>query len=286
MEVTRFAPSPTGLLHLGHAYAALRAREAGGRMLLRFEDIDASRVRPEFYVAIEEDLRWLGIRWDGEPTRQSGRMDAYARALRRLEEADAVYPCFCTRKEIAAEAARSLEAPHGPDGPLYARTCACLAPAEREARMASGQPYALRLDADRAASLVPGLEWDEDGRRVEVDPARHGDFVVARKEFPASYHLAVVVDDAHQEVSLVTRGRDLIEATHAHRLLQALLGLPAPRYAHHRLVLGPDGKRLAKRSGPASVRSLREQGWTPGRALEEALHRLEPETGATTPDRG
>lgn len=271
-EVTRFAPSPTGWLHLGHAYAARTAREQGRTMLLRIEDIDRTRARPEYYAAIEEDLAWLGIRWDGPVRVQSEHFEDYARALARLDDAGLLYPCFCTRSEIAA----SASAQHGPDGPLYPGTCRRIPPDEARRRM-EAEPYALRLDAAKAAEAAGPLEFEEAGQgTAQADPTLHGDFVVARKEFPASYHLAVVVDDALQGVTLVTRGRDLAPATHAQRLLQALLGLPAPRYAHHRLVLGPDGRRLAKREGAASVRGLRESGAVPEDAWAAAVAALEP----------
>jgi glutamyl-Q tRNA(Asp) synthetase len=267
--VTRFAPSPTGLLHLGHAhaacFAAALAEAAGGRFLLRLEDIDATRCRPEFAAAIEADLAWLGLAWDGPVRVQSRHMPDYRAALDRLAARGLVYPCFCTRTEIQREIAASGHAPHGPDGPLYPGTCRRLAPAERAARIATGVPHALRLDMAAAMAVAPAdLSFHELGEgRLRCDPAQFGDVVLARKETPASYHLCVTHDDALQGVTLVTRGVDLKPATHLHRLLQALLGWPEPAYAHHPLLLGPDGKRLAKRDGAPSLRALREAGHSP-----------------------
>ncbi len=283
MIVTRFAPSPTGHLHLGHAHSALAgwraARDAGGRFLLRIEDIDATRCRPEFEQAIYEDLAWLGLDWDAAPggdgkvRRQSAHMDDYRAALARLQALGVLYPCFCTRGEIAAEVAAAGQAPHGPnvgpDGPLYPGTCRALESAARRALMASGRPYALRLDAKRATEAVgtAALTWNEEGvglaGTIAVDAGLNGDVVLARKEIPTSYHLAVTVDDALQGVTLVTRGRDLFAATHVHRLIQALLGLHTPRYRHHVLLTNAAGERLAKRDGAISLRALRAAGRSP-----------------------
>ena len=268
MIVTRFAPSPTGHLHLGHAYAALYARERGDRFLLRMEDIDATRSRPEFEAAICEDLSWLGLDWDGAILRQSTRFDAYRAALARLEGEGLLYPCFCTRSEIAAEIARAVEAPHGPEGPLYPGTCRALSSSERKARIESGALYALRLDAKAAAQRLPALTFQEDGEgpcrgEIAVDPLLFGDVVLARKDTPASYHLAVVVDDAFQEVTLATRGEDLFSATHIQRVLQALLDLPAPSYAHHRLILDTNGRKFSKRDQSVTLRALRGAGKQP-----------------------
>ncbi|WP_426956625.1 tRNA glutamyl-Q(34) synthetase GluQRS [Muricoccus radiodurans] len=266
---TRFAPSPTGFLHLGHAHSALiawrAARGEGGRFLLRIEDIDRTRCRPEFTAAIEEDLRWLGLDWDGPVRVQSGHFAEYRGVLDALAGRGLLYPCFCTRADIAREWAAIGQAPHGPDGPIYPGTCRQLSPAERASRIAAGQPYALRLDvAASLATLGAPLDFEEVGEgRVRCDPARFGDVVLARKEVPASYHLCVTHDDALQGVTLVTRGEDLRPATDLHRLLQALMGWPAPRYRHHRLLTGPDGKRLAKRDGAVALRALREAGRTP-----------------------
>ena len=266
--VTRFAPSPTGLLHLGHAYSALFAwvcaRGAGGRFLLRIEDIDRGRGRPEFADAILEDLAWLGLEWDGPVRRQSEHFDDYARALDRLTAMGLIYPCFCTRAEIQAEIAQAGGAPHGSEGPLYPGTCRGRSVEERERRIAAGESYALRLDMAHAAMRAGPLAWeDSEAGRVAADPLSHGDIVLARKDTPASYHLAVTVDDALQGVTLVTRGRDLFGATHVHRLLQALLDLPTPRYWHHQLLTDASGKRFAKRNRSLTLRALREAGKTP-----------------------
>jgi len=271
MIVTRFAPSPTGYLHLGHAHSALAgwraAREAGGRFLLRIEDIDPARCRREFEAAIFEDLAWLGLDWEQPVRRQSEHMADYGAALRRLDAMRVLYPCFCSRKEIAAEIARSAQAPHGPDGPRYAGRCRGLEPEERRAAIEAGRPYALRLDAAGAAAIAGPLSWEEVGRgRMAADALKLGDVVLARKDVPASYHLAVTVDDGLQGVTLVTRGADLFEATHVHRLLQALLGLHAPAYRHHPLLANESGMRLAKRDGALALRALRASGMTPAEA--------------------
>jgi glutamyl-Q tRNA(Asp) synthetase len=263
MIVTRFAPSPTGLLHLGHAFAALTAADAGARFLLRIEDIDTTRAREEFVTAILEDLAWLGLHWEQPVLRQSSRFDAYRAALARLEAKGLLYPCFCTRKEIAQEIAHASEAPHGPEGALYPRTCRHLSANEREGRIASGNSYALRLDAVKAADTVGPLTFTEHGKIIAVEPLLFGDVVLARKETPASYHLAVVVDDAFQGVTLVTRGSDLLAATHIQRVLQALLDLPQPAYAHHRLILDAEGHKFSKRDRSVTLRDLRAGGATP-----------------------
>jgi glutamyl-Q tRNA(Asp) synthetase len=275
MLVTRFAPSPTGYLHLGHAASALAgwhaAQQVGGRFLLRIEDIDRTRCKPEFEAAIIEDLAWLGLDWEEPVRRQSDHMADYAATLARLDALGVLYPCFCTRKEIEAEIAAAASAPHGPDGPLYPGTCRSLPTAEREARMARGLPYALRLDAQKAADLVGPLTWSEEGRGViAAAPLTLGDAVLARKDVAACYHLAVVHDDDLQGVTLVTRGADLFHATHLHRLLQALLGFSAPAYRHHPLLTAADGRRLAKRDGALSLRALREAGCSPAAVREMA----------------
>jgi glutamyl-Q tRNA(Asp) synthetase len=274
--VTRFAPSPTGLLHLGHAHSALagwrRACEAGGRFLLRIEDIDPVRCRPDFAAAIEDDLGWLGIDWDGPVRVQSAHLPDYRAVLDALAARGLLYPCFCTRAEIAREVAASASAPHpgpsGPDGPLYPGTCRRLSPAERAARLAAGEAHALRLDMARALACTPaGLSFAEEGQgRIACHPARFGDVVLARKDIPASYHLCVTHDDALQRVTLVTRGEDLKAATDLHRLLQALMGWPEPAYAHHRLLTDASGRRLAKRDRAATLRDLRASGVTPAEA--------------------
>ena len=272
MFVTRFAPSPTGYLHLGHAFAAFTAREAahGGRFLLRIEDLDKSRCRDIFVNSIFEDLTWLGLSWEGPVLRQSLRTCTYRAAIEELDRIGLIYPCFCTRAEVAAEIARSTEAPHGPDGPIYPGTCRGLSARERLSRENSGAPFALRLDSAKAAERIGEICFEEAAgvacrmyERVNVNPLLFGDAVLARKDAPASYHLAVVVDDAAQGVTFVTRGRDLLPSTHVQRVLQAILGLTAPKYAHHRLILAKDRRKLSKRDGAQSLRALRAAGATP-----------------------
>lgn len=274
MIVTRFAPSPTGCLHLGHALAAITACEMakrnGGRFLLRIEDIDTSRCRPEFEQAIFEDLQWLGLDWERPVLRQSDRFDAYRSALGKLDCLNLLYPCFCTRAEIAAEIARSAEAPHRLESPIYPGTCRTMDAPERLRRIDAGMPYCLRLDAGKASERAGPLHFQEDGSGpngekgpIRVDPWLFGDIVLARKDTPASYHLAAVVDDAFQGVTLVTRGNDLFAATSIQRLLQALLNLPQPTYAHHRLVVDQNGKKFSKRDHAVTLRSLRDGGATP-----------------------
>jgi glutamyl-Q tRNA(Asp) synthetase len=268
MIVTRFAPSPTGRLHLGHAFLALRAhdfaRTRGGAFLLRIEDIDATRSRPEHVAGILEDLAWLGLDWDGEVIFQSSRLAFYQAPLDRLRAAGLLYPCFCTRADIAV----SLSAPHGPSGTVYPGACRQRSADERAARMA--EPHAWRLDIAAAVRRVGGLSWHDVETEVAADPLAHGDVVLARKDAPASYHLAVTLDDAAQGVTDVVRGTDLFAATHIHRLLQALLGLPTPRYHHHPLLTDATGKRLAKRDGAPSLAELRLLG-VDGRALANEL---------------
>jgi glutamyl-Q tRNA(Asp) synthetase len=268
MIVTRFAPSPTGLLHLGHAFAAITACEAGERFVVRIEDIDAARCREEFVAAIFEDLAWLGLGWEEPVLRQSARSAAYRTAQAKLQADGLVYPCFCTRKDIADEIARAVEAPHGADGPSYPGTCRILSESQRRDRLASGAPYALRLDTTKAMDRAGPLTFEEQGQGPNgehgcIAVRAKGDVVLARKDFPAAYHLAVAIDDAHQNISLVTRGNDLFESTHIHRLLQRLLGLPEPRYAHHRLIVDAQGKKFAKRDGAVTLRALRAAGATP-----------------------
>lgn len=266
--VTRFAPSPTGRLHLGHAFAALfaerAAREGGGRFLLRIEDIDLARCRSEFEAGILEDLAWLGLEWERPARRQSEHMADYESALARLEAKGLLYPCFCTRQDIQAEVARAAGAPHGPEGPLYPGTCRRLSPDERARRLARGLPYALRLEVAAAAREAGPLDWHDAARGPQrAAPESHGDVVLARKEMRTSYHLAVTVDDHLQGVSLVTRGEDLIAATAVQRLLQALLGLDVPRYHHHPLLKDAAGRRLAKRDRAMTIAALREEGASP-----------------------
>ncbi len=265
--VTRFAPSPTGYLHLGHAHSALfawrAAHDVGGRFLLRIEDVDKARCRPEFEAAILEDLAWLGLAWESPPRRQSEHMADYADALDRLDRLGLLYPCFCTRKEIRAEIAGAARAPHGPEGPLYPGTCRSLGEDQRRERRASGAAYALRLDVAAAVARAGPLVWTDRGAgEIAAEPASLGDVVLARKEIATSYHLAVTLDDAAQGVTLVTRGADLFHTSHVHCLLQALLGLPVPEWHHHALIAGPDGERLAKRADAASIRALRQAGKT------------------------
>ncbi len=272
MNASRFAPSPTGLLHLGHAFSARLAFDlaslAGGRFLLRFEDIDRTRVRQPFYAAIIEDLEWLGIRWDAPPLSQLERLDAYEAALERLKLLGAVYPCFCTRREIEVEIAAMASAPQGPEGPLYPGTCRGLDDSARAARLATGQVPAWRLDAEIAASLTGPLDFtDQKAGTILVDPLLLGDVVLARKDIATSYHLAVVIDDAHQQISHVTRGEDLLSSTHVHRTLQQLLGFPTPHYFHHPLITDETGRRLAKRDDARSIRSWRESCRTAGELL-------------------
>lgn len=276
--VTRFAPSPTGRLHLGHAWSAMlahdHARAGGGRFLLRIEDIDPGRTREGFVAGIAEDLRWLGLGWNGAIVRQSARLPAYAAALKRLCDGGFVYPCFCTRREVAAEIAASASAPHiamgAGEGARYPGTCRRLPPAERARRLAVGDPHALRLDMARAIAAAGPLMWkDARAGLVAATPAAQGDVVLARRDAPASYHLAVTLDDAAQGITDVVRGEDLFTATHVHRLLQALLGLPTPGYRHHPLLRDARGQRLAKRSGAPALAELRARGVDPAALLAE-----------------
>ena len=270
-SVTRFAPSPTGLLHVGHAYAAFKAAEAArnGRFLLRIEDIDRGRCRPEFEAAIYEDLAWLGLTWETPVRRQSAHFADYEAALARLQAQDLLYSCFCTRADIAAAAS----APHpGPEGPIYPGTCRGLSRKDRQARIDAGTPFALRLKTDQAVAQAGALVW-RDATRGDIiaTPEIFGDVVLARKDTPTSYHLACTCDDALQGVTLVTRGEDLFQATHIHRLLQALLDLPTPQYAHHGLILDADGKKYSKRDKAPTLRALREAGTL----AEDVLRMLE-----------
>jgi glutamyl-Q tRNA(Asp) synthetase len=264
--VTRFAPSPTGYLHLGHAFSALTAFEAarasGGRYLLRIEDIDQGRARPEFETAIYEDLGWLGLAWEKPVRRQSEHMNEYEAALQQLIDRQLVYRCFRTRKEIADAIA---SAPHGETEEAFRGEA--LPPDEETAKLEAGEAFAWRLSLKKArAALGPAyfaLVFEDETGLVRAEPERHGDVVLARKDFGTSYHLASLWDDALQGVNHVIRGEDLREAAHLHVLLQKLLELPQPIYRHHRLVLGDDGKRLAKRDQAATLRALRESGKTP-----------------------
>jgi len=274
--VFRFAPSPNGYLHLGHALSALvdfeMARALGGRFLLRIEDIDAARCRPEFETAIYEDLAWLGIAWEEPVRRQSEALEAYARALAKLQSEELIYPSFESRGEVAQYVAQHSHVhwPHDPDGaPLYPGLSRKLSLEERAQRMAS-EPYALRLDMNAALERTGALTWVETGAEPKRDhetrmaePQKWGDVVLARKDTPTSYHLSVVVDDALQGVTHVVRGQDLYQATSVHRVLQALLGLPPPLYHHHRLILDAEGKKLSKSNRATALRELRQQGKTP-----------------------
>jgi glutamyl-Q tRNA(Asp) synthetase len=268
---TRFAPSPTGYLHRGHAFSALTAhaaaREAGGRFVLRIEDIDATRSRPGFEAAIFEDLAWLELSWETPVRRQSEHLDDYRAALARLEADGLLYRCFRTRREVAEAMA---SAPHGPmetfrGGPLP--------PDEEAARLAADEPFAWRLSLEAAARRLGGfggLAFLEEGEgQIPARPELGGDVVLARKDVGVAYHLAVVVDDALQAITHVIRGRDLFEATHVQRLLQALLDLPVPTYRHHRLLTGPDGRRYAKRDRAETLRSLRERGMSAAQLRKE-----------------
>jgi glutamyl-Q tRNA(Asp) synthetase len=264
--VTRFAPSPTGFLHLGHAHSALlghrTARLAGGRFLLRIEDIDRTRCKPEFEAAIYEDLHWLGLDWEEPVRRQSDHFPDYAAALGRLEAMGLVYPCFCSRKDIAAAAS----APHEGETVIYPGTCRALDPDVVAERKAAGAPFALRLDVAKAARQAGALSFldsepdSSDFREIRAEPERFGDVVLGRRDTPASYHLCATLDDHLQGVTLVIRGEDLRPATHLHRLLQAVLGLATPRYRHHVLLGNESGVRLSKRDGALALRALRDRG--------------------------
>src|SRR5262245_32053108 len=274
--VTRFAPSPTGELHLGSAYSAWtgwhRAREAGGTFLVRIEDIDIRRCKRAYEAAILADLGWLGFDWDGEVRRQSEHFADYGRALDRLDERGLVYPCFCSRADIEREVAASANAPQGPDGPLYPGTCRHLSGQERRERMAAGQEHCMRLDAGRAAEQAGPYDFfDETLGRVDGQPLLMGDFVIARKDTPTSYHLAVTVDDHLQGVTLVTRGVDVLPSTHVHGLLQKLLGYETPQYAHHSLLTDASGRRFAKRDRDMTIRAMREAGLAPKAVIDRAL---------------
>ena len=274
--VTRFAPSPTGELHLGSAYSAWtgwhRAREAGGTFLVRIEDIDIRRCKREYETAILADLKWLGFNWDGDVRRQSDHFAEYGKVLDHLDRRGLIYPCFCSRADIEREVAASANAPHGPDGPLYPGTCRHLSVQERRDRLLAGREHCLRLDSARAATEAGPCHFVDEGLgRVEGQPLLLGDFVIARKDTPTSYHLAVTVDDHLQGVTLVTRGVDVLPSTHVHVLLQKLLGYATPRYAHHALLTDPAGRRFAKRDRDMTIRAMREGGMTPAEVVACAL---------------
>jgi glutamyl-Q tRNA(Asp) synthetase len=278
MSVFRFAPSPNGHLHLGHAYSALlnfdMARAAGGRLLLRIEDIDQTRCRPEFEAAIYEDLAWLGVEWERPVRRQSDHFEEYRAALGKLGAMRLTFPSFETRAELAhlvADRESHARWPRDPDGvPLYPGTARLMPDDERKVRVASGEPYAIRLDMAAAQEWAGPLRWTEQGAgpqgergEIPAQPEAWGDVVLGRKDTPTSYHLSVVIDDALQGVTDVARGHDLFWSTGVHRLLQVLLGLPAPIYRHHRLILDADGRKLSKSTRSTGLRELRAQGMTP-----------------------
>jgi glutamyl-Q tRNA(Asp) synthetase len=261
--ITRFAPSPTGHLHLGHAYSALFAYDAAqrdsGKFLLRIEDIDPIRCKPEFTDAVFEDLSWLGLTWEKPVRRQSQHLADYEVSLNKLREKGVIYPCFCTRREVADE---SLHAPHqGPDGPIYSGTCRNLSAEERAAKFTQNGAPNWRLDVAKAMVMTGALEWQDRGQgRIQAKPEDFGDVVLARKDVPTSYHLSVTVDDHLQGVTLVTRGEDLFRSTDIHRLLQALLGYETPDYHHHPLLKDDSGKRFAKRDKSVTLQALRKEG--------------------------
>jgi glutamyl-Q tRNA(Asp) synthetase len=266
--ITRFAPSPTGELHLGHAFAAKVAhdfaRNANGLFFLRQEDIDSSRVKADFYDQIEVDLKWLGLFWDGEILHQSSRQQAYDAALDSIKSMELVYPCFCTRKDIQA----ALSAPHGSDAVIYPGTCRHISKQEATDRITTGEAHCWRFHSEKAA-LVHGALNFQDLRfgKILVDPKINGDAILARKEIGVAYHLAVVADDAFQKITHVTRGEDLLGATHIHRQLQAILGFAEPTYLHHACICDENGKRLAKRDQARSIRAFRDAGLSPPEVL-------------------
>lgn len=278
--ITRFAPSPSGPLHVGHLLAALRARQLaaahGGVCLLRVEDIDARAQHPEMLELMYRDLEWLGLQFDGEVMVQSRRFDVYGAALETLRRLGVLYPCFCTRGEIKAQLAEIGRAPHATLGYQYPGTCRHLSPDDVQERLAAGVPHAWRLNMQRVQDLIGCPLWHDLRRGTQrCVPSDFGDVVLARKEMPTSYHLAVVVDDAAQGVTHVTRGEDLFDATHIHRALQGVLGLPVPLYGHHSLLRDNAGKRLAKRDGARSIASLREAGMTPQQVRQSLVQALE-----------
>jgi glutamyl-Q tRNA(Asp) synthetase len=267
--ITRFAPSPTGHLHLGHAYSALLAAKLAGdgKFILRIEDIDQGRCRPEFEEVIYKDLAWLGLTWETPVRRQSDCMDEYVKALNKLSLQGLIYPCFCTRKDIARENETAGQAPHSTGGAIYPGTCRTLPNSTRQDRVDAGDAFAFRIDIAEAIEKAGPLTWtsaDEKGETTEIQatPEIYGDVVLAPKDAPTSYHLACTLDDHLQGITLVTRGEDLAAATHVHRLLQALLNLDSPTYHHHPLLTDETGKRFAKRDNSMTLRSLRAEGKT------------------------
>ena len=286
-QTVRFAPSPSGYMHLGHAYSALiawrNAQGPGSRFLLRIEDIDSARCRPAFEQAIYHDLAWLGIDWQRPVRRQSESMGDYADALKTLASLGVLYPCFCTRSEVRAEIKDADAAPHGPDGPHYPGTCRALGRSEQNRNIRAGKAHALRIDMAKATQIAGPLRWtDRKAGAIDADPQSAGDVVLARKDIPTSYHLAVTVDDHLQGVTLVTRGWDLFHATHVHRLLQALLGLDTPLYYHHPMITDPNGLRLAKRNRAVTLRALRNSGKTT-RDILRMVNLDEPSVEETSP---
>ncbi len=281
--ITRFAPSPSGRLHLGHAYSAMQAwdfaQSVGGEFILRIEDIDHNRCKREYEDLLKEDLAWLGLEWQEPTRRQSEHLDDYRAIADRLTEMGVLYPCFCTRKEIQAEIARAGAAPHGSEGPIYPGTCRGLTAAERGEKLEAGKSHALRLDLQKAlGSLAEPPSWRDHDNDSQIIPSQDdwaalGDVVLVRKDIHTSYHIAVVADDALQGVTHIVRGLDLYESTHIHALLQALLELPAPSYTHHQLVKDESGQRLAKRDESETLASLRESGVSP-EEIRERLQRL------------
>jgi glutamyl-Q tRNA(Asp) synthetase len=281
---SRFAPSPTGRLHLGHAWSALfsaqHALKQQGQFILRIEDIDQGRCRPEFIDGIYEDLEWLGLSWDTPIRKQSEHMTEYGKAIRTLDALGVLYPCFCTRKDIQEEIDRSGAAPHGPEGALYPGTCRHMDGAARAEKIAAGLPYALRLDIEKAMEHTRHtLTWrDQYQGEHDATPQILGDVVLARKGMMASYHLCVTLDDHLQGVTLVTRGEDVLYATHLHRLLQHLLNLSVPEWAHHPLLLDAAGKRFAKRNHAVTLDHMRNEGKTPDDIIQMIWNSL-PEHG-------
>ena len=278
--ITRFAPSPTGHLHLGHAYSALLAKryaeDQGGKFLLRVEDIDPERCRKEYEIELLKDLEWLGLNWSFPVRRQSEHIDDYANALAKLQNMGLLYPCFCSRKDIRAEIAAAGYAPHaapqGPEGPVYPGTCRNLSSMERQSHRASGIPFALRFKTDTALQITGPLSWHDQLKGTQVaTPEKFGDPVLARKDIPTSYHLSVTVDDHIQGITYVTRGQDLFSATHLHRLLQALRGFNTPNYHHHQLLTNDQGQRYAKRDNALTLRILRGKGYPPATVREMAF---------------
>lgn len=277
LVITRFAPSPTGYLHKGHAYSALLAYQYAlkhqGRFILRIEDIDTTRCRPEFTDAIYEDLNWLGIKWETPVRIQSQHFQDYQDGLERLKQQGLAYPCFCTRKAIQEEINRSGYAPHGPEGPVYPGICRALSKDEALSRIKNGESHAWRLNLEKALIAIDHpIGWkDEVHGRQQATPELLGDIVLSRKDTPTSYHLSVTLDDALEGITHIIRGKDLFHATHIHVVLQALLGLPQPHYHHHGLLLDNNGKRFAKRDKAQTLQSIRRAGVSPAQLLDEIM---------------